>query len=37
MSKTGKNNLSRRDFIKATTAIIGGFVGLVVGLPAVPI
>jgi Rieske Fe-S protein len=26
---------SRRDFIKITTASIGGFIGLVVGLPAV--
>ena len=35
MSKTGKNDLSRRDFIKATTAIIGGVVGLGLGLPAI--
>jgi menaquinol-cytochrome c reductase iron-sulfur subunit len=34
MSTTNKNYLSRRDFIKATTAIVGGVVALVVGLPA---
>jgi len=32
---SGSNELSRRDFIKVTTGIIGGFIGAVVGLPAV--
>ena len=35
MSAPGKNQLSRRDFIKATLAGIGGLVGALVGLPSV--
>ncbi|MDD2922931.1 MAG: ubiquinol-cytochrome c reductase iron-sulfur subunit, partial [Anaerolineales bacterium] len=32
---SGSHELSRRDFIKVTTGIIGGLIGAVVGLPAV--
>jgi menaquinol-cytochrome c reductase iron-sulfur subunit len=32
---TNNQNLSRRDFIKAITACIGGLVGITIGLPSV--
>ncbi len=32
---SGPNDISRRDFIKVTTGIVGGVIGLVVGLPAI--
>jgi menaquinol-cytochrome c reductase iron-sulfur subunit len=32
---THKQNLSRRDFIKATTALIGGLIGVGIGLPSI--
>ena len=32
---SGSNRISRRDFIKATTAIIGGFITVAIGIPAV--
>jgi menaquinol-cytochrome c reductase iron-sulfur subunit len=32
---SSSNRISRRDFIKATTAIIGGFITVAVGIPAV--
>jgi menaquinol-cytochrome c reductase iron-sulfur subunit len=32
---THKQNLSRRDFIKAATAIIGGAIGTVIGIPSI--
>ena len=30
-----RQNLSRRDFIKATTALIGGLIGVGIGLPTI--
>ena len=30
-----RQNLSRRDFIKATTALIGGLIGVGIGLPSI--
>ena len=35
MSASGKNRLNRRDFIKATTAAIGGLIGTLIGIPSV--
>ncbi len=35
MSDHNNKDLSRRDFIKATTAIVGGFIGAVIGIPAI--
>lgn len=35
MSDTDDKNLSRRDFVKAATAIIGGFIGAVIAIPAI--
>ncbi len=35
MSDPGRNHLSRRDFIKATLAAIGGTIGALVGIPSV--
>ena len=35
MSATNKNDISRRDFIKATTVIIGSFIGAVISIPAI--
>ncbi len=35
MSHTESKDISRRDFIKATTAIIGGFIGALTTLPAI--
>ena len=35
MSSTNKNLMSRRDFIKAVTAGIGGLIGVLVGIPSV--
>jgi Rieske Fe-S protein len=32
---SGSNRLSRRDFIKATTGVVGGLIGVVVGIPAI--
>jgi menaquinol-cytochrome c reductase iron-sulfur subunit len=32
---SGPNRISRRDFIKGTTAAIGGFIAVVLGVPAV--
>jgi menaquinol-cytochrome c reductase iron-sulfur subunit len=32
---THKQNLSRRDFIKATTAFVGGLIGVGIGLPSI--
>ena len=34
MSTSGKNQLSRRDFIKTITAGISGLIGLIVGIPS---
>jgi menaquinol-cytochrome c reductase iron-sulfur subunit len=35
MSTSSKNELGRRDFIKATVATIGGLIGAVMGIPSV--
>ncbi|GER78822.1 MAG: ubiquinol-cytochrome c reductase iron-sulfur subunit [Chloroflexi bacterium] len=35
MSASGRNQLSRRDFIKATVISIGGLIGAVIGMPSV--
>lgn len=35
MSNSKDKNLSRRDFIKATTVLVGGFISAVVGIPAI--
>lgn len=35
MSDSHNKDFSRRDFIKATTAIIGGFIGSVIVIPAI--
>ena len=35
MSDFKDKNLSRRDFIKATTGIIGGFIGAAIGIPII--
>lgn len=35
MSASSKNELGRRDFIKATVATIGGLIGALVGIPSV--
>ena len=35
MSASNKNQLSRRDFIKATVTAIGGVIGALVGIPSV--
>jgi Rieske Fe-S protein len=35
MSDSHNKDFSRRDFIKATTAIIGGFIGLVIAIPTI--
>ena len=35
MSTSNKNELSRRDFIKATVATIGGLIGALIGIPSV--
>lgn len=35
MSNTDKQHLGRRDFIKASAAIIGGFIGTVIALPSI--
>ncbi|HLE89856.1 MAG TPA: twin-arginine translocation signal domain-containing protein, partial [Anaerolineales bacterium] len=32
---TQKHNLSRRDFIKATAAFVGGLIGIGIGLPTI--
>ena len=32
---SGSNRLSRRDFIKATTGLVGGIIGAVFGIPAI--
>ncbi len=32
---SGSNQLSRRDFIKATTGVVGGFIGVLLGIPAI--
>ena len=32
---SGSNQLSRRDFIKATTGVVGGIIGVVLGIPAI--
>ena len=32
---SGSNRISRRDFIKGTTAAIGGFIAVAIGIPAV--
>lgn len=32
---SGSHEISRRDFIKVTTGIVGGLIGAVIGLPAV--
>lgn len=32
---THKQNISRRDFIKATTAVIGSLIGVAIGLPSI--
>ncbi|MBI3162785.1 MAG: twin-arginine translocation signal domain-containing protein, partial [Chloroflexi bacterium] len=32
---SGSNELSRRDFIKVTTGIVGGLIGAALGLPSV--
>lgn len=35
MSKSGKRSISRRDFIKSITALAGGLIGTMTGLPVV--
>jgi Rieske Fe-S protein len=35
MSTSSKNELGRRDFIKATVATIGGLIGALIGIPSV--
>lgn len=35
MSTSNKNELSRRDFIKATVATIGGLIGAVIAVPSI--
>ena len=35
MSETVRNNVNRRDFIKVTSAFIGGLIGISIGLPAI--
>ncbi|MBI3739208.1 MAG: ubiquinol-cytochrome c reductase iron-sulfur subunit [Chloroflexi bacterium] len=35
MTDDNHKDLSRRDFIKATTAFVGGFIGITIGLPAI--
>ena len=30
---SGSNEISRRDFIKVTTGIVGGLIGVAIGLP----
>src|SRR5512136_2164590 len=35
MSEADHNGPSRRDFIKATTGIVGSLIGLVLGIPAI--
>jgi Rieske Fe-S protein len=32
---THKQNISRRDFIKATTAVVGSLIGVAIGLPSI--
>ena len=32
---SGSNRISRRDFIKATTGVVGGIIGAVFGIPAI--
>jgi menaquinol-cytochrome c reductase iron-sulfur subunit len=32
---SGSNELSRRDFIKVTTGIVGGLIGVAIGLPTI--
>ena len=32
---SGTNRLSRRDFILATTGVVGGFIGAMIGIPAI--
>lgn len=32
---SGSNRISRRDFIKATTGVVGGIIGLGIGIPAI--
>ncbi len=32
---SGSNELSRRDFIKVTTGIVGGLIGVAIGLPSI--
>lgn len=32
---SGSNRISRRDFIKATTGLVGGIIGVVFGIPAI--
>ena len=32
---SGSNRISRRDFIKATTGVVGGIIGVVFGIPAI--
>ena len=32
---SGSNRLSRRDFILATTGVVGGIIGTVIGIPAI--
>ena len=35
MSASDKNQLTRRDFIKATSAAIGGLIGITIGIPTI--
>ena len=32
---SGSNEISRRDFIKVTTGIVGGLIGVAIGLPSI--
>ena len=32
---SGSNRINRRDFIKATTGVVGGIIGLGIGIPAI--
>ena len=32
---SGSNRISRRDFIKATTGVVGGIIGAGIGIPAI--
>lgn len=35
MSKSNDNDLSRRDFFRATAMLIGGFIGAAIGIPSI--